>query len=265
MVPVSVVIITKNEALHIAGCIAMAKLITDDILVIDNGSTDETLSIVNEMGCRVYQRPWDGYGANKNKGSELTRYDWILSMDADEVADDALVAALHQLDWQNPKIVYDIKFRSYFAGKLMRFGNWGRDHHIRLFNRRFVKWSESLVHEKLIIPANVSVKKLRGHLHHYAVKDVHEYDSKGLYYAKLSAKKYFNSGVKAGMVKIYLSPVFGFLRNYIFFLGFLDGREGWLIAKTMFKNTRRKYRFLNHLEVKGERVQAVKESLVTAG
>jgi glycosyltransferase involved in cell wall biosynthesis len=262
MIPVSIVIITKNEADIIASCIEKSRLITDDIVVIDNGSTDETLDIANTYGCRVYKKTWSGYGANKNKGIEEAKYNWILSIDADEVPDDELIKSLHELEFNNPGIVYDIKFRSYFGKKPIRFGSWGRDHHLRLFNRNFVKWSETIVHETLILSQNIQVNKINGHIHHYSVKNINEYDSKGSYYAKLSAKKYFNEGKKVNAIKLYVSPLFGFLKNYIIYLGFLDGREGWAIAKTTIKNTRRKYNYLSQMENMPPKQQAVKDNFV---
>jgi glycosyltransferase involved in cell wall biosynthesis len=245
---ISIVIITKNEAEVIANCINMAKLITNDIVIIDNDSTDETLSIAIAAGCRVYQKVWGGYGANKNKGIELARHEWILSIDADEVADMDLILSLRSLNLTDPNVVYDIKFRSYFGKKRIRFGNWGRDHHIRLFNRNLVKWSEPNVHETLILPRQIKKKKLAGHLHHYSVKDVHECNSKAIYYAKLSAEKYFKSRKKTSIIHLYSSPVFSFIKNYILLLGFLDGREGWHISKTIFKNRWLKYHYLNSMK-----------------
>jgi len=262
MLPVSIVIITKNEADTIAACIRKSKQITDDIVVVDNGSTDETLDIAAAYGCRIYRQSWDGYGANKNKGIEAAKHNWILSIDADEVPDDELIGSLHKLNFNNPAIVYDIKFRSYFGKKPIRFGSWGRDHHIRLFNRIFVKWSETVVHEILMLPGPMQVKTVKGRIHHYSVKDVNEYNSKGLYYAKLSAKQYFNSGKKANIIKLYFSPIFGFIKNYIVFLGFLDGREGWDIAKTTLKNTKRKYRFLSQMGNRQIQKQPVNDGLV---
>lgn len=257
MVPVSIVIITKNEANIIAECLKKAVQITGDIVVIDSGSTDATPEIAAAYGCRVVRTSWDGYGANKNKGASLAKYDWILSIDADEMPDDELINSLHQLKLGDPSIVYDIRFRSYFGEKAIRFGSWGRDHHIRLFNRGAVRWSETMVHETLLLTGNTRVKKMAGRLHHYSVKNAEEYNRKCGYYAKLCAKKYFTAGKKATAVKLYLSPIFGFLKNYILYLGFLDGREGWEIARIMLKNTRRKYHFLNQMEslpVKKERI-----------
>ncbi len=248
MVPVSIIIITKNEADIVACCIHKARLITDDVVIIDSGSTDETADIAEMYGCRVYKKPWEGYGTNKNTGIEAAKYDWILSVDADEVPDEELTRSLHKLSFDDPAMVYDIKFKSYFGKKPVHFGNWGRDHHIRLFNRKLVKWSETMVHETLVLPEGIATKKITGRLHHFSVKDISEYDSKCAYYANLSAKKYFREGKKSGIIKLYLSPLFGFIRNYFFYLGFLDGRAGWDIAKTTAKNTRRKYQYLNQLE-----------------
>src|ERR1700712_1029014 len=112
MVAVSVVIITKNESEAILSCITAAQLISNDIVVVDNDSTDGTPQIANQQGCRVFCEEWDGYGSNKNKGISLAKYDWILSIDADEIPDTELIRALHQLDLHNPEMVYDIKFKS---------------------------------------------------------------------------------------------------------------------------------------------------------
>ncbi|WP_428330854.1 glycosyltransferase family 2 protein [Mucilaginibacter sp.] len=258
MVPVSVVIITKNTADIINGCIDKARQITDDIIIIYNGEADDATT----DGCRIYKKQWDGYSANKNKGIEAAKYNWILSIDADEIPDDTLIAALNTVEYNNPAIVYDIKFRSYFGYKLIKWGSWGRDHHIRLFNRSKVKWSEAVVHETLMIPAYIQVKKLEGCIHHYSAKDADQFNSKGDYYAKLSAKKYFRSGKRAGFVKLYLSPVFGFIKSYIIYLGFLDGHDGWRIAKITIKNTRRKYQLLSQMENGQHKNQPVKDAFV---
>jgi len=245
MVPVSVVIITKNEAEVIADCIAAARLITDDIILIDNGSDDRTLSIAHDNGCRVYKSNWISYGANKNKGIELARHNWILSLDADEVADEALIRSIHNLRLDNAAVAYDIKYRSYFGKKRIRFGHWGRDHHVRLFNRKLVKWSEPKVHEKLMLPQQVRTEKINGgFIHHYSVRDKQECMAKAIYYAKLSAENNFIAGRKPTFISKYISPYFGFLVNYIIFLGILDGREGWEISKSIFKNKWLKYHYL---------------------
>jgi glycosyltransferase involved in cell wall biosynthesis len=248
MVPVSVVIITKNEAEVIQRSIAMARLVTDDIIIIDNGSTDDTVKIATANGCQVFSESWDGYGANKNKGIAHARYSWILSIDADEIIDNDLITSLHRLDYHNPSAVYNIRFKTYFGHKLIRFGSWGRDHHIRLFNRNTVKWSELPVHETLLFSKKTVKKTLQGYIHHYSVKDRDECREKAIHYASLSAKKYYSCGKRSNFIKLYFSPAFNFLRNYFLYLGFLDGPEGWYIAKNTANNTWLKYHYLYSLE-----------------
>ena len=249
MVPLSIVIITKNVADILPACIDKAKLITDDIVVIVNGNKHHEVTDSGIDGCRVYSEKWDGYGANKNKGIAAAKYNWILSIDADEIPDEELIKALYLIKYENPGFVYDIKFKSYFGDKPIRFGRWGRDHHVRLFNRTVVRWNESMVHETLTIPPGTTVKKLAGgYLHHYSVKNAIAYKRKSEIYAKLSAEKYLQAGKTTNFIKLYLSPMFGFLKNYVICLGFLDGREGWDIALNTVKNTRLKYRLLSRLQ-----------------
>lgn len=262
MVPISIVIITKNEAEVIGNTLHMLGLISDDIVIIDSGSTDGTQNIALAYGCRFYQNSWKGYGANKNIGIELAKYEWILSIDADEVPDMELVLALHDLKLDNAELVYDIKFRSHFGEKRIRFGSWGRGHHIRLFNRKLVKWSEQIVHETLIIPKQVKTRKISGYVDHYSVKDLRECNKKAILYAKLSAEKYFQSGKEASLSNLLISPVFSFFVGYLFLLGFLDGREGWNIAKGTFKNKWLKYHSLNRMQADPEKI-AIYEEQVT--
>jgi glycosyltransferase involved in cell wall biosynthesis len=262
MVAVSIVIITKNQAEILAACIDKAKLITDDIVIIDNDNTGNGHANTNITGCKVYRKTWDGYAANKNKGIAAAKYDWILSIDADEVPDDKLIKALHSLNYSNPLVVFDLKFRTYFGNKRVRFGSWGNDHHIRLFNRKLVSWFDTTVHETLVLPKNTEVKKTDGYVHHYSVKNAAEYDAKSNLYAKLSAVKYLNNGQKASFAKLYISPIFGFLKNYICHLGFLDGRAGWEIAKITVKSTWRKYYLLNQMQGLKPKAQVYKDSFV---
>lgn len=248
MIRVSIVIITKNEAERIEECLKMSRLITDDIIVVDNGSTDNTLKIAKKNQCRIFHETWNGYGANKNKGIAWAKYDWILSIDADEVPDMELVSSILKLDLNNSKAVYDIKFRSYLGEKKIRFGNWGSDHHIRLFNRKYVTWDESKVHERLMLPEDVVTRKISGYIHHHSAKDIYECNKKAVHYARLSAKQYHELGKKSSVIKRYLSPVLGFIKSFIIRFGFLDGQEGLDIARMIFENTRLKYYYLKKYE-----------------
>jgi len=248
MLPVSVVIITKDESSIIEQCISKAKLITDDIVIVDNNSADATPHIAMKAGCRIYYSNWPNYGSNKNKGIGLAKYDWILSIDADEIPDIELILSLHDLSLDDPAVAYDIRYQSYFGNKRIKHGRWGRDHHVRLFNRKLVRWSEPKVHEKLVLPKNICIEKLQGYLHHYSVADANECMAKAENYARLSAECYFHKGKRTTFGSLYFAPVFAFIVDYIFFLGFLDGKEGLTIAKSIYKNKWLKYHHLAQLE-----------------
>ena len=244
---ISVVIITKNEAHIIANTLQSLQPVTSDIIIVDSGSTDATIAICKKMNATVIETDWSGYGINKNKGIEAAKHDWILSLDADEAIDVELQQSLLQLVLANDKEVFNIRFKNFFCGKWIRFGEWGFDTHIRLFNRKKVKWNNAAVHENLVLPDDVKIIRLKGNILHYTVQDQQEYFAKMDNYAMMNAKKYFDAGKKSSFFKQYFSPVFAFLQHYIFRLGFLDGPEGFIIAKTTARYTFLKYRYLKEM------------------
>lgn len=244
---ISVVIITKNEAHIIANTLQSLQAVTNDIVIVDSGSTDETVAICKKYNATIIETGWSGYGINKNNGIAAAKHDWILSLDADEAIDAELQQSLLQLTLTNSNEVFNIRFKNFFCNKWIRFGEWGFDWHIRLFNRNKVHWNNVAVHENLIFPADVIVTKLKGNILHYTVQNRKEYDAKTDHYARMNAKKYLAAGKKPGFLKQYLSPVFAFIQHYIFRLGFLDGVEGFIIAKTTARYTFLKYRYLKEM------------------
>lgn len=244
---ISVVIITKNEAHIIANTLQSLQAVTSDIVIVDSGSTDDTIEICKKFNATVIETGWSGYGINKNKGIEAAKHDWILSLDADEAIDTELQQSLLQLALNNDEEVFNIRFKNFFCNKWIRFGEWGFDWHIRLFNRKKIHWNHVAVHENLVFPAAVTITKLKGNILHYTVQNRQEYDAKTDHYARMNAKKYFTAGKRPGVLKQYLSPVFAFMQHYIFRLGFLDGREGLIIAKTTARYTFLKYKYLKEM------------------
>ena len=247
MMPVSVVIISHNEAEFIGNTIKAAKFITDDIVVIDSGSTDETMQIALNLGCRVFRKNWEGYGFAKNAGINHAKYDWILSLDADEIPDKELLYELKILKFTDIQTVYDLRFKTYLGKNLVKFGNWGNDHHVRLFNRTRYRWSYSPVHETLSIGKNTKTEQLKGYVHHYSAKSIEEFDSKSATYARLCAMKYLEEGKTPRFTDMYLSAIFNFIKFYIFYLGILDGKTGLRIAMVTFNYTYSKYALLQKL------------------
>ncbi len=247
---VSVVIICRNEAHIIGKTIAAALRFSDDVVVVDSGSTDGTQTLVTNAGARLVETGWEGYGKNKNKGVAVAKHDWILSVDADEVADDALIHQLQEIAFTNADVMYNIRFRVFLGSDMIRYGEWSNDAHIRLYNRTYTHWNEAAVHENLLMPANTKVITLKGYLHHYTSGDIHEFALKMVNYASLNAAKYHGQGKKAGWAKRYLAAPFSFIKNYFFRFGFLDGKAGFTVAHMNAFYTWLKYARLDELNRK---------------
>lgn len=241
--PVSVVIIAKNEASCIVRCVQSALQLSADVIVVDTGSSDDTAALASGAGARLVHSEWLGFGPTRNFGAEQAVNNWILSVDADEEITAALAVEIQQLPLNNPAMAYRIRRQNFFRQKKIRFGEWKNDTVLRLYNRTQTRWNSDAVHETLELNP-VTVVDLQQVLHHYTVKDLADFTRKNLRYAELSAQKYAAAGKKASAFKIYGSPLFGFLKGYVFQLGFLDGREGFYIAKVNAFYTFMKYALL---------------------
>ena len=246
MVPVSVVILAKNEARSIGRTLQSLNRFTDDIVIVDNGSTDETISIARSFGCRVIETSWLGYGPTKNQGIRAAKYDWIFTLDADEVPDQEVLQDISRHPLSDGRCVYESKFRTYFGDKWIRFGEWGRDEAIIVFNRCYVQWSDEPVHETLKLPEDARVIRLKGAIHHYTINNEHELREKFSRYAALNAQKHRDAR-RSPLLKMWFAPAFNFVKNYVFRLGFLDGNEGFIIAKQSAYYTWLKYHLLRQV------------------
>lgn len=247
MQPVSVVVVCKNEAHTIADVVSSVLPLTDDVVVADNGSKDATIEVANKAGAKVITLEWKGFGPTKNAANNAALYDWILSLDADEMVDTELLQQLNTLPFKNTNEVYELRFRNYLGNKLIRFGAWGNDKHIRIFNRKKVNWNDEYVHEELIFPPNIKKITLNGFVLHKTAHSVEEFYSKMMIYADLNARRYFKNGKKGYLITLWINPVFDFVKNYFFRLGFLDGSEGFSIARIHAYYTYLKYAKLRSL------------------
>ncbi len=251
MQSLSVVIVCKNEERVIGHTLQSLHGLTDDIVVFDNGSTDNTIAIAQRNGAIVHKGNWDGFGKTKHKATGFAKYHWILSLDADEAIDDELKSELLKLDLQDERTVYELRFKNFMGDKWLRYGEWGGDKHVRLFNRKTVNWNEALVHENLVLPDSVKVKKLAGYVLHYTVNNYKEYAEKMVKYAMLNAEKYQLQGKQATWLHLRFSAGFTFLKYYIFKLGFLDGEAGYVCARMTAYYTFLKYARLRERNKKG--------------
>jgi glycosyltransferase involved in cell wall biosynthesis len=244
---ISIVVVCKNEAGVIERLLKNVQTISDDIVVYDNGSSDGTVEITKQYGASVYQGEWLGFGKTKHKAATLAKYDWILSLDADESLDEVLLDELSAISFTSAKTVYDIPFKNFLGNKHLKWGEWGDDHHVRLFNRTQVNWNEARVHEKLVFPPGVQIKKLKGSILHHTMRDMADYSVKMVQYALLNAEKYFAEGRRSTWIKRRISPSVNFFVHYILQLGLLDGWEGYVAARMTAFYTFLKYSRLHEL------------------
>ncbi len=221
----SAIIITRNEARNIAACLESVAF-CDERIVVDCGSDDDTVKIAAAAGATVVTRPWTGFGAQKNFALAQARGDWALSIDADERVSAPLAAEILSTIRSASACGYEIGRLSTFLGRPMRHSGWFPDYVLRLFRREKARFSDDLVHERVICEG--SVGRLSGVLDHHpvlrledALRRVDSYSTAGA--EMLAARRgSLSSGITHGMGS--------FLRAYVVKLGFLDGREGFLLA-----------------------------------
>lgn len=234
MTDISTVIIVKNAAATIGRVIESALLVSEDVIILDSGSTDQTLEIAASTKARIVKTDWLGYGETRNKGAAYAKYDFILNIDADEVISNELAQNINELQLAL-NTIYGFKRHNYLGNKLIRHGEWSGDIVYRIYNRNETCWNTDTVHEKLL-HSGQEKKIIQGALLHYTSKDINSYKEKLNKYAVLSTGKNNKK-----LYKKWLSPSFNFFKNYIFKLGFLDGKEGFQIAKAHFNYTKKKY------------------------
>jgi glycosyltransferase involved in cell wall biosynthesis len=247
----SIVVICKNEADVIVQLLESVQHITDDVVIYDNGSTDNTEAVVSTYkNVQWHKGTWDGFGKTKHKATLLAKHNWVLSLDADEAPDETLQQQLQQLDLSNEKVAYNIRFKNMLGNKHLHWGEWGSDSHVRLFNKKLINWNDAPVHEELVIPNDVQIQKLKGSIIHRTIKDLTEYGNKMVKYALMNAEKYYAKGKRSTWVKRHISPRFTFLKYYVLMLGFLDGWEGLVCARMTAFYTFLKYARLYELQKK---------------
>jgi glycosyltransferase involved in cell wall biosynthesis len=226
---ISVAIITKNEELAIGRCLQSVSW-ADEVIVLDSGSTDKTVDIARELGAKVsVTSDWPGFGPQKNRALDLATGDWILSLDADEWVTPELHEEMRLILTGEPEFdAYRLPRSSSFCGRYMRHSGWWPDYVVRLFRRGTARISDDIVHERTLVDGAVGT--LRNPLLHETYVDLEDMQEKFARYSTLGAQTLHERGARGGLAKGLLHGLAAFLRTYLLRRGFLDGREGFMLA-----------------------------------
>ena len=243
MPTLSVAMIVKNEAQDLAQCLDSVKDWVDEIVILDSGSTDETEQIARRYGAKFYQHTdWQGFGKQRQLAQQYVTSDYVLWLDADERVSDELRRSIQQAVQQNqPNAVYQLPRLSEVFGRQIRHSGWYPDYVVRLYRTQFAKYGDELVHEKVHYPATAEVKKLNGDLYHYTYKDIHHYLVKSASYAKAWATQREAQGKTASLFDGVTHALGCFVKMYLLKAGFLDGKQGFLLAVLSAHSTFVKY------------------------
>lgn len=221
--PVSAVLITLNAASQLKVCLESVAF-CDEIVVVDSGSTDGTTELAQRYGARVLQAEWRGFGQQKQFAVEQAAHDWVLCIDADERVSEALCASIEATLVAPANAAYRFARCNRFMGRYLRHGEGYPDWSLRLFDRRCARWSDNVVHEKVLFDGNVGT--LAGDLLHDSAESLESYLTKQNRYTTLAAEDAIARGKEVNVVRLVISPVVRFVKFYVLRLGFLDGVPG---------------------------------------
>lgn len=239
-IALSVILITRNESRHIAACLSSVAF-ADEWIVVDSGSTDGTREIAESMGARVVTTDdWPGFGVQKNRALALARGRWVFSIDADERVTGELAARIRAVV-ADPGAAdgYEISRISRFCGQWMRHGDWYPDRVLRLFRRERGRFTDDLVHERLVVQGRVA--RLAGDLLHDTMPTLDDALDKMNRYSSGRALDKVRAGGRGGLATALGHGLWAFVRCYVVKRGFLDGRLGFVLAVYQAEGTYYRY------------------------
>lgn len=225
--PISLTVITKNEEHNIERCLRSAPFVSE-IVVVDSDSTDRTQEKARSLGAEVYNENWRGFGPQRRLAVAKCNYDWILTLDADEALSPELSKEIQdRFTDLEPQVGYQFPRISFHLGRWIRHGGWYPDYQLRLFNRKHSQWDEAVIHEKVIAPRT---QKFQHPIRHWVFQDLFHQVQTNNRYSTLQAEDLHKKGKGFSFWKLIFKPKSKFFETYVFKLGFLDGRAGFIIA-----------------------------------
>ena len=240
-VDLSVIVITRNEEANIGDCLASVAF-AGEIVVVDSASTDRTVEIARAAGAKVVNTTdWPGFGAQKNRALDQATKTWVLSIDADERVTPQLKGEIMAAIEAAPSKfdAWDMPRKSSFCGRFMSHSGWYPDRVTRLFRRDAARFSDDIVHERVVVQGKVG--HLRNDLLHTTYPDLETMLAKLDRYSTASALAMYQRGEHSSLGGAVLRAMWAFVRTYVLRLGFLDGRMGFVLAVSIAETTYYKY------------------------
>jgi (heptosyl)LPS beta-1,4-glucosyltransferase len=240
MPSISAVLIVKNEASKLPDCLKSLSW-ADEIIVLDSGSTDNTLAIAEEFSAKIYtDTDWQGFGVQRERAASFASSDWIFMIDADERVSPELQASILSAV-QQPPAIWFVNRLCWCFGRYIKHSGMHPDWVPRLYPRGQAMFDATRVHERLVNNRQLTERNLSGYLLHHVYDSIRHQQQKAAHYAEEWALQRFAAGKKTSLTTAVLHAVACFLRMYVFRLGFLDGRQGFLLALLLSQSTFSKY------------------------
>ncbi|KQA23067.1 glycosyltransferase [Vibrio metoecus] len=239
----AVALIVKNEARHLDECLQTVHDWVDEIVVLDSGSHDETEQVARRYTEKFYvNAKWPGFGLQRQLAQSYVQSDYVLWLDADErVTPELKQSILQAVAANKPDTLYQFARLSWVFGRFIHHSGWYPDRVLRLYPTQLTRYNDALVHEKVHVEPSMKVETLAGDAIHYTYNDVHHYLVKSAGYAKAWADQRQAKGKKASLSQGIVHAVGCFLKMYLLKRGFLDGKQGFLIALLSAHSTFVKY------------------------
>lgn len=229
-IKLSAVVITYNEEDKIGRCLDSLIGIADEIIVVDSLSTDRTVEICKSKGATLINQPFLGYIEQKNFALEKSNFDYVLSLDADEVLSPELIQSILDIKVNYNSDAYEFNRLTNYCGKWIKHGGWYPDIKTRIWKKTDGKWGGTNPHDEVILKNSTKVEKLKGDLLHYSIDSIAQHIDQIQKFTTIAAQSLHSKGRTTSIATILFNSCFKFVRDYFLRLGFLDGFYGFVVA-----------------------------------
>lgn len=252
MIKLSVVIITFNEEVNIERCLVSVKNIADEVVVVDSFSTDKTKSICESHGVRFLTNAFKGHIEQKNFALAQAKFEYILSLDADEAISEELEESILAVkaNWVNDS--YKMNRLTNYCGDWIKHGSWYPDTKLRLAKKDSVHWGGDNPHDRLVSKEPGKTRHLKGDILHYSYYTIEEHYAQQERFSSIAAEALFKRGKRAPFYKLILNPVASVIKDIVIRSGYLDGKAGFKVAQISAISVYWKYKKLRELWINNE-------------